>query len=83
MLIKAAFLQGEDITRDIFIVPPQESEVTAGHIWKLCKVVYGLNDASRNWYFSVRKTLLSLNCKISIYDKAIFRWYENGTLAGL
>ena len=53
--IKSAFLQGENITRDIFIYPPSEAKVTLGHIWKLHKVVYGLNDASRNWYFSVRK----------------------------
>ena len=52
-------------------------------LWKLRKVVYGLNDASRIWFFTVRKELLSSNCIQSTIDKAIFRWYENSKLAGL
>ena len=47
--VKAAFLQGQQIARDLFIFPPKEFR-KKGYLWKLRKVVYGLNDASRIWY---------------------------------
>ena len=83
MDVKSAFLQGDQISRDIFINPPSEASVLNGVLWKLRKVVYGLNDASRNWFFTVRKELLSSHCIQSTIDKAIFRWYDNSKLAGL
>ena len=43
--IKAAFLQGKNIERDIYIKPPKEIKKD-GIIWKLNKVAYGLCDAS-------------------------------------
>ncbi|PIK34738.1 hypothetical protein BSL78_28434 [Apostichopus japonicus] len=79
--IKAAFLQGRKIDRDVYLVPP--SEVREGVIWKIEKAVYGLADASRNWFFSVKEELLKLNCKQSQLDKALFRWYNNGRLEGV
>eukprot|EP00112_Aurelia_sp_Birch-Aquarium-sp1_P024404 Seg770.4 transcript_id=Seg770.4/GoldUCD/mRNA.D3Y31 product="Retrovirus-related Pol polyprotein from transposon RE2" protein_id=Seg770.4/GoldUCD/D3Y31 len=59
--IKAAFLQGEKIQREVLLKPPTEAR--AGEkIWRLKKCVYGLNDAARHWFFSVRKELLSHGC---------------------
>lgn len=43
--IKAAFLQGKTLERDIYIRPPQEAQ-SKGTVWKLKKCVYGLTDAS-------------------------------------
>lgn len=37
MDIKAAFLQGEELTRNVFIKPPQEAQ-RQGHLWKLKKM---------------------------------------------
>ena len=45
--IKAAFLQGKQIEREIFVMPPKEIKED-GIIWKLNKTAYGLEDASRN-----------------------------------
>ena len=82
--IKSAFLQGEDISREIFVKPPTEAKVAENLVWKLRKVVYGLNDASRNWYFTIRETLLKLGCVQSTIDKALFMWRDSSNqLAGM
>ena len=48
------------------------------------KVVYGLNDASRNWYLTVREKLLSLGCIQSSIDKVLFTWKDlSGDLGGM
>ena len=66
--IKATFLQGKKLE---------------GVIRKLEKAAYGLDDASRNWYFSVRDELLKLKCKQSSLDKAVFQWTNHGKLEGI
>ena len=48
--IKAAFLQGKSIDRDLYLKPPKEAEAQ-GRLWKLKKAVYRLLDASRVWIF--------------------------------
>ena len=80
--VKSAFLQGE-ISRELYIMPPQEACVPEERIWKVKKVVYGGSDTSRNWFLTVKKELLSLNCQQSSIDKAMFRWYHNSKMAGL
>ena len=69
--VKAAFLQGKSIDRDLFVTPPKEFREDR-QLWKLKKVVYGLCDASRNWYLRVVEVLKNLGMKISRYDGAIF-----------
>ena len=81
--IKAAFLQSRTINRNVYILPPPEARQD-GILWKLKKTVYGLDDASREWYFSVKDLLLKNDCKQSSLDKALFRWYnKKGQLEGL
>lgn len=81
--IKAAFLQGRKIDRDIHVIPPEEAKED-GMIWKLNKAAYGLTDASPNWYLSVKDELTKFGCKQSELDKALFRWYSgNGNLEGI
>lgn len=80
--IKAAFLQGNEINREMFLRPPKEAAVP-GKIWKLKKCVYGLNDASRNWYFSVRDELTKYGCSHSEVDLALFYWHHDEKLSGM
>ena len=80
--IKAAFLQGRAIERDVYLMPPEEANLE-GKLWRLRKSAYGLADAARNWYISVRDTLIKLNCKQSHLDKAVFRWYNGEKLEGI
>ncbi|VDI35391.1 Hypothetical predicted protein [Mytilus galloprovincialis] len=81
--IKAAFLQGKEIDRIIFVKPPKELSSDKPVAWKLNKCVYGLIDASRNWFLSVKRELLQLECIQSKLDPAIFYWHKNNNLEGL
>ena len=83
MDIETAFLQGRKFNRQVYLCPPPEANVPDGFIWKLCKCVYGLSDASRAWYLTVREELMKLGAVPSKYDQAIFSWYFNGKLHGI
>ena len=82
MDIKAAFLQGKPIDRELFLKPPKEAKAN-GKLWKLKKVVYGLSDASRVWYLRVLEELTRLGAKVSRYDKATFIIKSNGEMHGV
>ena len=79
--IKSAFLQGKSIERDVFIKPPKEANTNK--LWKLNTTVYGLCDAPREWYLSVKKELLATGCVKSRYDDAIFYWHKENTSQGI
>ena len=83
MDVYAAFLQGQDIKRDVYIKPPKEAN-QGGYLWKLKKVVYGLSDAPRNWYVTLRSFLERNDVRVSKYDPALFSKYsEEGDLIGI
>ena len=79
--IKAAFLNGK-LDRDVFMKPPKEANVP-GKLWKLERCVYGLNDASRNWYFRLKDELESFGCKCSKLDPGLFIYHSNSELCGI
>ena len=79
--VKAAYLQGNAITRDIYLVPPPE--YFRGNLWKLKKTVYGLSDAARAWYLRVKQELLSLGVQICALDPALFSWHYHGQFEGV
>ena len=79
--IKSAFLQGRKLDRNVYLKPPEEA-ATGNKIWRLRKAAYGLVDAARNWYLSVKEVLTHLGCVQSNLDKAVFRWYEKDELLG-
>ena len=56
--VKAAYLQGDDIKREVYLRPPKEFDT--GQIWKLKKTIYGLCDAARAWYIRVKDELIKL-----------------------
>ena len=80
--IKAAFLQGNPIERDLFLQPPREAKCD-GMVWRLRKVVYGLSDASRVWYLRVLDEMSKLGATTSKYDKAVFIWRVNNKVEGI
>ena len=79
--VKAAFLEGFPIDRDVYLVPPVEANT--GNLWKLKTAVYGLVDASRAWYLTVTDELTSQGAKCSIYDNALFYRRNCGKLEGI
>lgn len=76
MDIKAAFLQGTELTRDIYIHPPPEVQ-TKGIFWKLKKCVYGLTDASLFWYNTLKDIMPQLGATVSKVDPAVFFWLDD------
>ena len=80
--VKNAYLQGEQIDREVYMEPPVEAR-RPGMVWLLRKAVYGMNDAGRRWYFKVEKVLTSLGCKKSLYDHCLFSYRVGGELAGI
>ena len=79
--VKSAYLQGNDIQRNIFLKPPPE--FNNGSLWKLKKTVYGLCDAAREWYMRVKSELKSLSVKMCSLDNSLFVWHRNGLVEGI
>ena len=79
--VKTAFLQGDQIDRVVYVRPPIEAKTET--VWKLNKTVYGLADASRNWYTKLRNELIKLGCIPCKIDQGIFCWFSNKKLIGL
>ena len=52
---KSVFLQGQFLTRDVYLQPPTETEVKVGVTWHLNRCLYGLNDPARQFYFRAKK----------------------------
>ncbi len=74
--IKCAFLQGENIDREVFLRPPKERRIK-GVIWRMIKRAYGFTDASRGFYLELSKTIVDeLNCVHSRFDPAVY-FYED------
>ena len=70
--ITGAFLQGEQLDREVFVKPPPDIvKDRPGYIWKLKKCLYGLSDASRNFYCMIKQdgiflpTDHSIKCQLS------------------
>ena len=80
--VKSAFLQGDPIEREVFLKPPREAK-TVGKLWRLNKAIYGLSDASRIWYFTIKKCLMKLGCTQVKSDPAMFYWYSQDKLSGV
>ena len=73
--IKSAYLQGNDITRDIYLKPPKEAKTKM--LWKLERTPYGLVDAGRQWYIKVQKEFTALGAQPSKCDRAVFIWGDS------
>ena len=81
--ITGAFLQGEKLDREVFVKPPPDiRKKNPGIIWRLNKCLYGLNDASRNFYYRIRPLLEENGFKISGEDSAYFYKNIDGNLVG-
>ena len=63
--IKTAFLQGEEIDRNFSIMRPKEAET---NVWLLKKCIYGLSDASHQWYNRVKYFISSIGLEMSKGD---------------
>ena len=82
--VKSAFLQSDNIQRDVYIIPPKEAQTSGKMIWKLNKCLYGLGDAARQFHLSLKYELERLGCKQTLLDKTVFfKHNDHGELCGL
>ena len=75
-----AILQGKSINRDNYLKPQKEAGTRK--LWKLKITIYGLYDAPRVWYLSVKKVLQESGAKKNKPDDSVFYWHKNGKLQG-
>ena len=80
--IKSAYLQGQSLSREVYIKPPLGYE-EPNKLWKLKKCLYGLNDGARNFYLSVKEYLLSVGCEMSNLEPAMFVYKVSGRIHGI
>ena len=79
--IKSAYLQGNDLKRDIYVQPPGESE--SKKMWKLKKAAYGILDGGRLFYLRLEETLKQLGLHKVHAEGALFSYVRNGKLNGI
>ena len=80
--VKTAYLQGERISRDVFVKPPIEAGTK--QLWKLRKTIYGLKDAARAWYNKVTSVMRELGGEKSVFEPTVFIWKKkNGETRGV
>ena len=79
--IKTAFLQGEEIDRELCMLPLKEANTN--NMWHLKKYPYGLVDASHKWFEKVKSVLISLNLSMSKGDPSLFYYHKNDKLSRL
>ena len=76
---KGAFLQGQPIDREVFLLPPQDvREQKPGMVWKVVKRLYGFRDSSRGWYLEFHSAMMKLGCEVVNTDAAMYV-YKNKT----
>ena len=81
--ITSAFLQSDTIERELYVQPPKDV-VEPGVIWRLKKPMYGLEDASLQWYKTLSNKLIELGCVRLTTDPATFYWRnEKDQLGGI
>ena len=80
--IRAAFLQSKELTRDVFVMPPKDINVS-GKLWKLRKPLYGLNDASRRFWLRVKEVFKEENMRTLPGDEAFYFQNIGGLLHGM
>ena len=81
--VKAAYLQGLDMTRTVYVQPPEEAGVRNGRLWRLKKAAYGILDGGRMFYLRLVEELERLGLHKVHADGAIFSYVKSGKLHGL
>ena len=79
--VKTAYLQGDEIQREVYLKPPSEGDWNG--LWKLKKTVYGLKDAAKAWYGKVVKVVEELGGVRSRLEPNIFFWKQGCKVKGI
>ena len=79
MEVKTAFLNG-NLTEDVYMMQPEGfvDPTNAGKICKLQKSIYGLKQASRQWYLKFDETIRKFGFKENEEDNCIYAKFRSG-----
>ena len=80
--IKAAFLQSNELDRDVILEPPADIK-KEGIVWRLVKPLYGLKDASRKFWLRMKEIFSKEGFKSVKGDKAFYFKYKGKKLIGM
>ena len=77
MDVKTAFLNG-DIDETIYMVQPESFEVDDPKqmVCKLRKSIYGLKQASRQWYHKFHQIILSYGFEMNVVDDCVYQKFS-------
>ena len=85
--VKGAFLQGVKIDRELYFRMPRNmgnvklKHTEPGSLFRLKKAIYGVNDAARKWYMSLRTILIEIGWKPLTFENAGFILRDEGSKA--
>jgi len=79
--ISAAFLQGKELEREVFVQPPPKISIP-GTVWKLKKGLYGLKEAARKWYDELSTELIKMGRQKLVGDPGCFIFHRDGKFVG-
>ena len=82
MDIKAAFLQVNELDRDVYIEPPSDVK-KEGVLWKLVKHLFGLKDASRKFWLRMKKIFEDEGLKTVKGDEAFYYKFDEKKIEGM
>ena len=77
MDVKTVFLNG-DIDETIYMVQPENfvSEDSKNMVCKLTKSIYGLKQASRQWYFKFHQIIVSYGFEANLMDECVYHKFN-------
>ena len=78
--VTRAFLQTEDIDREVYVIPPIEASVPSHKCWRLKRAAYGLLDASRGFFINHSNKLKKFGFEALKMDPAAFILKKDGEL---
>ena len=81
--IKTDFLQGNKLSRGVYLKSHVEANCETNFVWLLKKCVCGLSDAQLKWYHRIKAFVLTNGGKISEIDPSMFTWHENNSVIGV
>ena len=81
--IEKAFLQSDNLDREVFVQPPPEADLSGSMVWQLSRAAYGLGDAAREWHKKLDKTLQFLGLKPSRHEPALYYQRKQHRIKGI
>ena len=80
--IRAAFPQSNKIDRVVLMTPPKEFRKGEDIVWRIKKLIYGLDDGARKWFITMKKKLTQYGCIPLALDPSVYVYHVSNQLCG-